>query len=98
MDAALAAIIVRNAARGERNMKNNARWTDRTGNARQGLHGTPERERLKKYSIVLSHTVPYGIWLEVRWNGRYAIIQPTLVWQGNATMRDVANIFQAVFG
>lgn len=58
-------------------MRTNARWTDRTTNARNGLLA-------KRFgdgdgaSIVLYHSVPYGIWLEVRWSGRYAIIGPTM--------------------
>jgi hypothetical protein len=33
---------------------------------------------LNHYYIDLFHTVEYGIWLEIRWDGRFAIIQPTL--------------------
>lgn len=57
--------------------KDNAPWEDRTGNARAGL--TAEvRHRLAYYYLDLFHTEPYGIWLEVRWDGRFAIIIPTL--------------------
>jgi len=28
---------------------------------------------------VVYHTMPYGLWLEVRWSGRYAIIGPTML-------------------
>lgn len=58
-------------------MRTHARWTDRTSAARNGLlakrfgHGDGS-------SIVMYHSVPYGIWLEVRWSGRYAIIGPTM--------------------
>lgn len=66
--------------------KKNAPWTDRTGNARNGLrtmvfHGD------KEHVIVLYHQVSYGIWLEVRWDGRYEIIRPTINNQGKALMK-----------
>ena len=74
--------------------RRNAPWTDRTGNARQGLfaryEGSGGRNTLGQFtaggkgqhSIVLYHTVSYGIWLEVRWSGRYAIIEPTIRSEG----------------
>lgn len=58
-------------------MRSNARWTDRTGNARQGLAGAVF-ESDEEIALVLYHRVTYGIWLEVRWSGRYAIIGPTM--------------------
>lgn len=54
----------------------NAPWTDRTTDARQGLSGEPFAENgIVGASIV--HTVPYGIWLENRFDRRYAIVGPT---------------------
>ena len=54
----------------------NAPWTDRTTDARQGLSGEPFAENgIVGASIV--HSVPYGIWLENRFERRYAIIGPT---------------------
>lgn len=69
--------------------RTNAPWTDRTSNARNGLFadtfgGGPGRDVRGRFTsgrtrgIVLSHSVPYGIWLEVRFSGRYAIIMPTI--------------------
>lgn len=57
-------------------MRTNARWTDRTTAARNGLVAIPE-EQNDGASLHLIHSVPYGIWLEVRWSGKYAIIGPT---------------------
>lgn len=64
--------------------KQNAPWTDRTGNARKGLYGfaggTHGGEEGKgAYYAGVSHgdDIDYGIWLEVRWNGRYSIIDKT---------------------
>ena len=57
--------------------KINAPWTDQTGNARNGLAARAYREK-DEIGIVLYHQVPYGIWLETRFGGRYAIIEPTI--------------------
>jgi hypothetical protein len=55
-------------------MKSNARWTDRTANARNGLHATYDGGSGDTHTLTLAHGVPYGIYLEVRFAGRYAII------------------------
>lgn len=54
-------------------MKSQAPWTDRTGNARNGLRAKVFANS-NKVSIVLHHSVPYGPYLEVRWGGKYGII------------------------
>jgi hypothetical protein len=61
--------------------KKNAPWTDRTGNARAGLH-TVHNVGQNFVELTVAHSVPYGIWLEVRWSGKYAIIGPTIFWGG----------------
>jgi hypothetical protein len=58
-------------------MKENAPWEDRTGDARDGLTAKKVSQGFRQ-EIYLYHTVDYGIWLEVRWNGKYAIIVPAL--------------------
>lgn len=55
-----------------------APWTDRTGNARNGLFATHLSEPMVVHQLVTYHTMPYGVWLEVRWSGRYAVIGPTM--------------------
>lgn len=57
--------------------KENAPWEDRSGDAREGLDADVD---WKGDVIVwqMFHTVPYGIYLETRWSGRFAIIMPTL--------------------
>lgn len=75
----------------EAHMKFNAPWTDRTGNARQGL-ATQAFEEGTNHGIVLYHQVPYGIFLEVRWSGRYAIIEPTIEVMGPQVMASLQNI------
>jgi len=57
--------------------KDNAPWTDRTGDARAGLTAEVSRDG-DAIVMELYHTVDYGLWLEVIQNGEYAIIMPTL--------------------
>jgi len=59
-------------------MKDNAPWTDRTGNARQTLWTEVTDVANKMVTIMLSHGVYYGIFLELNNAGRYAIIDPAL--------------------
>lgn len=59
--------------------KRNARWIDRTGNARSGLFYQVVNEAAEKVVIVyLAHTVFYGVFLELAHAERYAIIWPTI--------------------
>lgn len=58
--------------------QSNAPWDDRTGAARAGLSSDVEIGRGQDLVVSLFHTVDYGVWLEVRWGGRYAIIMPTV--------------------
>lgn len=69
--------------------KENAPWSDRTGDAREGLTASA-RHRQTHYYIDLYHTVDYGIWLEIRWNGAFAIIQPTLEHYGPIVMSSLS--------
>ncbi len=64
------------AGHAEGEMKSNAPWTDRTGNARNGLHAGVEVGQ-DKYTFYLSHGVEYGVFLELAHGGNYAIVRPT---------------------
>lgn len=68
--------------------KQNAPWQDRTGNARAGLHATVEGTG-GIGTIVLSHGVPYGLWLEIANGGRYAIIAQAIDVFGAKLMDDL---------
>ena len=61
--------------------RTNAPWTDRTTKARRGLRGYAGASPLRRdcWCAAIQHgeDVHYGVWLENRWNGRYAIIGPT---------------------
>lgn len=66
-------------------MRNNAPWKDRTANARQGLFAKAFQAE-GTHGIICYHTMPYGIWLEVKNNGEYAIIVPTIQAEGRRIM------------
>lgn len=61
----------------EQYMRQNATWTDQTGAARNGLRAKVVTQP-KRVALVLYHSVPYGVFLEVRWSGKYAIIEPAM--------------------
>lgn len=77
----------------ENSAKLNAPWTDQTTNARNGLIARSGKDS-KEYWLVLAHSVPYGIWLEVRWSGKYAIIMPTLDEYGPKVIQTLNNILE----
>jgi hypothetical protein len=54
-----------------------APWTNRTGNARRQLFGRAVRLAMGAV-IIIGHGVPYGVFLERRWAGRFAAIMPAL--------------------
>lgn len=89
----LAEIVKGKAQDVETYAKNHAPWEDRSGDARDGLTAKAYFETTgvgRKYTIMLYHTVDYGIWLEIRWNGRYAIIMPTLLAKGTELMGELS--------
>lgn len=57
--------------------KQNAKWEDRTGNARQALYSVVE-DANGRVTIYLSHGMDYGVYLELLHQGRFAIILATL--------------------
>lgn len=58
--------------------KQNAPWTDRTGNARQGLKGQAYWGDRETMVIVVSHSVDYGLWLELAMNRNYAVLEDAI--------------------
>lgn len=89
---------------GEAAMKSNAPWTDRTGAARTGLHTTTSKRGRgadgrftsggNERSITFSHTVPYGIWLEIKFSGRDAVIMPTILQVGPMLMAALSRVIR----
>lgn len=93
-DRFLTAVIGYHEPQAEAYAKQNAPWTDRTSNARNGLWARAERDR-PNYRIVVGHAVPYGLWLETRWSGRYAILEPTVRIEGKNVMKTIRAGFMA---
>lgn len=57
--------------------KRDRKWHDRTSLARKGLKGTVEI-KLSEVLIRLSHSVEYGVYLELANDGRFAVLKPTM--------------------
>jgi hypothetical protein len=66
-------------------MKQKARWTDVTGDARRMLDAKSFHEPFV-HTIVVFHQVPYGGFLEVIANGKYGIILLTIEAMGEDLM------------
>lgn len=80
-------------------MRTNAPWTDRTANARQGLfarYAGQNEDGL--HTMVLYHTMPYGIWLEVKWAGKYKIIMPATEQAGRNVMKSLTGALSLLKG
>lgn len=75
---AVGLLLDRFAAEIEAQAKADAIWTDRTGNARQGLEGFVQDFSETAVALYLVHHVDYGKYLELSMQQRYAIILPTL--------------------
>jgi hypothetical protein len=82
LDRAVAGVVKQRSHIAEGWMKKEAPWTDQTGNARSGLRSTTEHVPKVVHIINLFHSVSYGIWLEVRFQGRYSIVIPAILDQG----------------
>ena len=71
--------------------KANAPWTDRTGNARQGLTGTAVAAATGVV-IYLFHTMFYGYYLELKNGGRYAVILKSMESQYGALISAIRGL------
>lgn len=80
---------------GQNFMRTNAPWTDRTGNARQGLFARAYRDG-HGYVSVFYHTVDYGIFLELARSGQNRIIIPTLQKKGPDFMSSISKVLGAM--
>lgn len=95
-DRAITAAVAYHASRASAYAKQNAPWQDQTSNARNGLFAEAQRDA-PKYRIIIGHSVPYGVWLEVRWAGRYQIIRPTVDHEGPELMKTVSDLYTRMF-
>lgn len=90
IDAAVDLVFDRYETEAETYARTNAPWTDRTGNARQGLFAQHDSEPMVKHELTVYGTMPYTFWLEVKWSGKYAIIGPTLLNLASPMAADLA--------
>ena len=90
------AVLEYKAPQVENYMKTNAPWTDRTGNARQGLRAQAYDDGGTNMGIVLYQQVPYGIWLEIANSSQYAIIMPTVDALGPEVMAACERIMEQI--
>lgn len=79
IDAAVDLVFDRYEPIAETFARTNAPWSDRTGNARQGLFAKHDSEPMVMHELTIYGTMPYTFWLEVKYSGKYAIIGPTMV-------------------
>lgn len=80
-DAAVRMYAETSALKLQDNAKQNAKWTDRTGHARQRLTGDA-LVATNGYKLRLAHGVDYGIWLELAHEKRFSIIPQTIEYVG----------------
>lgn len=86
-------LVIDQAVEGETWMKTHAHWKDNDGNrkdrtpgaAREALSTTPDIAGNTK-SILFSHGVNYGIWLETKRHGKFEIILPAVLHIGRILM------------
>lgn len=78
LEASMLALMEVRGTEAQNWMRQNAPWTDRTGNARQGLHVDVDHPSKGIIRMVLAHGVGYGIWLELANQGNYAIVNPAI--------------------
>lgn len=93
---AVMAVLEYKAPQVEAYMKQNAPWQDQTGNARQGLRAEAYDLGGTTKGIILYGQVPYQIWLEVKYSGKYAIILPTIEVEGPMVMESLQGILGKV--
>lgn len=88
---AITSAVEYQATKSESAMRSGAPWNDQTGAARSGLH-TETSHSGHSHTIIFAHSVSYGIWLEVRFSGRYAIILPSVQSGGQELMALLGNL------
>lgn len=89
IEAGIKAIADYYAPQIENYMKQHAPWIDRTGNARSGLYTEVEQMVGVMTTIILAHSVDYGVFLELANAGNYAIIAPSLDYFGPRVFADI---------
>lgn len=86
-------LFTRYAPQVEAWMKQNAPWTDRTGNARQSLY-TVVGTTPAAVVLTLAHGVNYGIYLERAHGSRFGIIGPAVDYWAGQIFADLQGMFR----
>lgn len=77
---------------GEAEMKLEAPWKDRTGDARRGLWADNTKTD-HNFKIHMGHSMEYGVYLEESNGGEYQIVMPTLLKTARSFMRSLERMF-----
>ena len=93
LKAALALDAENIAANMEAWAKNNAPWTDKTGDARDFIKQTVKWTNADILMVSLSHNVNYGIYLELCNEGKYAILEKAMAEFGPKFMEGWQGVF-----
>lgn len=94
--AAVIALVQNKAMETQGYMQEHAPWTDRTGNARNGLMATTFVEiqgDVTRVTLHMGHSVDYGVYLEKANAGKYAIVTPTADRVREELVRDVREVW-----
>lgn len=88
---AIEQILVSHAETAEQRAKSEHAWQNQTGAAEAGLNAGVIREAADAFVLYLQHgeDVPYGFWLEVKYGGRLAVIDPVLSTEFPAIMAEI---------
>lgn len=81
----------------ENRLRTSAPWTDRTTNARNSLFAKADREETV-HTLLLSHGVSYGIFLETMQHGRYGVIVPTWIATSDELWKMLSQLFRIMDG
>ncbi len=92
--AAVAALAQVHSALGEAHMKTTALWTDQSGMARKGLKARVDLKPGQYVVIILSHSVEYGVYLELSNSGRFSILRPTALRLSKEFFDDVEKVLK----
>lgn len=93
LDIAVGMLAETNAKNLEKDAKEQARWQNRTGDARKRLQGYAHRTH-SGWRIVLAHGVDYGIWLELANEKRFAIVGPLIDLSAPYIMQDFDKLME----
>jgi len=92
MEADVLSIAERGATEAENAAKRRGPWRDRTTQARAGLTGTAGKLPGGGARIVLSHTKKHGVYLELAFGRRYAVIESALAEAARGVEQNLRNL------